>query len=119
VFLHRHREIGAAFHGGVVGHHHHFLAVHLAHTGHHAAAGRAAVVHAKTGQRRKFEEGAVSVEQRHDALARQQFAAGLVFGAGSVATTLFKLAELMLQVGHQAAHVRAVLGEFRRAEIQL
>ncbi len=53
MLLHRHREIGAALDGGVVGDDHHFDAVHPADAGDDAGGGRRVVVHAVGGQRRR------------------------------------------------------------------
>jgi hypothetical protein len=74
VLLHRHREIGAALHRGVVGDDHAFDALHAADAGDHAGRGDLVVVHASR-HGGEFEEGRAGIEQGVDALARQQLAA--------------------------------------------
>jgi hypothetical protein len=80
VLLHRHRVIGAALHGGVVGDHHAVHALDAADAGDHAGRRRFAVVHAVRGELANLEERCAGVEQLRHAVARQQLAArGVAF----------------------------------------
>ncbi len=78
VLLDRHREVGAALHGGVVRDHHDRTAVHRAHPGDHSGARRLVVVEPVRGQGRQLEERGAGVEQALDALAHEQLAARAV-----------------------------------------
>ena len=68
-------EIGAAFHGGVVGDHQHFLALDPANSGDESRARRSVLIHAVGCQRGNFEEGRSGIEQGANAFAWQQLAA--------------------------------------------
>ena len=70
--------IGAALHRRIVGDDHAGAARHHADAGDDAAAGRHAVIHAFAGELAEFEKRRAGVEQRGDALARQQLLAFLV-----------------------------------------
>ena len=70
--------IGAALHRGVVGDDHAGAARHHADAGDDAAAGRHAFIHAFAGELAKFEKRRAGIDQRCDALARQQLLALLV-----------------------------------------
>ena len=85
VLLHRHRVIGAALDGGVVGDDHAFAPGNAPHAGDDARAGRLVLVHVERRQLRQFEERRARVEQGAHALARQQLAAGHVLGARRLA----------------------------------
>ena len=75
VLLHRHRVVGAALDGGVVGDDDALPAGDPADAGDDPGGRRLAVVEAVRGQRRELEERAARVEQRVDPLAGQQLAA--------------------------------------------
>ena len=75
VLLHRHRVVGAALDRRVVADDHAFAAGHAADAGDDAGRRDVVVVHAERGELRELEERAARVEQRADALARQQLAA--------------------------------------------
>ena len=75
VLLHRHREVGAALHRGVVGDDHHLAARDAADAGDQPRAGRLAVVEAEGGQLADLQERRADIEQPLDPLARQQLAA--------------------------------------------
>ena len=76
VLLDRHRVVGAALDGGVVGHHHAFPPRHPADTGDDAGRRALVVVHAVGGQWRHFEKRAARVQQAVDPLPRKQLPAG-------------------------------------------
>ena len=78
VLLDRHRVVGAALDGGVVGDDQHLAAVDQADPGDDPGAGRIVVVHAVGGQRRDLQERAAVIEQLVDAFPRQELAAGHV-----------------------------------------
>src|SRR5688572_6675545 len=75
MLLHRHREVGAALDRRVVRDDDDFRAVHLANACDYTRSGRATVVHAIGRKRRELEERRAGVEQRADAIARQELAA--------------------------------------------
>ena len=75
VLLHRHREVGAALHRRVVGDDHALAPRHAADAGDDPGRGHLAAVHAVRGELADLEEGRAGVEQRPDAVARQQLAA--------------------------------------------
>ena len=75
MLLHRHRIIRAAFDGRVVAHDHALAAGHPPDAGDNAGAGNLVVVHAAGGKRRQFKERGAWIDQRHHAVARQEFAA--------------------------------------------
>ena len=70
--------IGAALHRGIIGDDHAGAARHHADAGDDAAAGRHPLIHAFAGELAQFEKGRAGVQQRRDALARQQLLALLV-----------------------------------------
>jgi len=76
VLLDRHGVVGAALDGGVVGDDDALAAGHPADAGDDARARGLVVVHPGGGQGGQLEERAARVEQRVDAVARQQLAAG-------------------------------------------
>ena len=85
VLLHRHRVVGAALDGGVVGDDDALPAADPADPGDDARGGRLVVVHAVRGKGRDLQERRAGVQQVVDALARQQLAAGGVLGARRLA----------------------------------
>ena len=101
VLLDRHRVVGAALDGRVVGDDHALAAADPADAGDDPRARRVAVVHAVRGQRRELQERRALVEQPVDALARQQLAARRVPRAGLLAAAQPHPLELLAQVGDQ------------------
>ena len=75
MLLHRHREVGAALDGGVVGDDHAFAALDAADAGDQAGAVDRILVHAVGGERRQLEERRAGIDEPQHALARQQLAA--------------------------------------------
>ncbi len=75
MLLHRHRIIGAALDGGVVGHDHAFAAFDAADAGDDAGGVDVAVVHAVGGERRQFQERRAGIDQVHHAFARKKLSA--------------------------------------------
>ncbi len=72
VLLHRHRVVRAALDRRVVGDDHALATADATDAGDDARSGRLVVVHLKGGERREFEEGTASVQQRVHALSRQE-----------------------------------------------
>ena len=80
VLLDRHRVIGPALDGGIVGHDDAFAARHAADAGDDPGARRLVVIEAVSGQRRALQKRRAGVEQAIDTVARQQLAApGVAF----------------------------------------
>ena len=104
VLLHREREIGAAFHRGVVGDDHALPAADAADAGDEAGGGHRLVVHLPRRERRELEERRAGVEQRRDALARQQLAAALVPLARGGVAACARLREPRVQLLDLRAH---------------
>ena len=121
VLLHREREVGAALHGGVVGHDHDLAAAHAADAGDEAGRGRGAVVEAVGGEGADLEEGRPGIEQALDALADQELALLAVAAHRLVAAALAHRREPGPQVRDQPVHVRLVLAELggRRVDVAL
>ena len=75
VLLDRHREVGAALDGGVVGDDGDLATADDADAGDDPGAGRLAVVHVPGGERRELEERRPGIDEAVDAVAGQQLAA--------------------------------------------
>ena len=101
VLLDRHRVVGAALDGRVVGDDHAFAAGDPADAGDHPRAGAFVVVHAVGGQRRQLEERAARVEQPVDPVAGQQLAAADVAFAGALGPAQRRSGQLGAQLRHQ------------------
>jgi hypothetical protein len=119
VLLHAHRGDRAALDRAVVGRHHAANAGHVTDAGDAAAALNAGiaviVMHAKAGQRCELEPGRARIEQKRNALARQQLLAGakaLAPRVRGVAHFLFERAKFadqrqhLLAVGAKAFRLR-------------
>src|ERR1700682_2950911 len=75
MLLHRHRIIGAAFDGCVVGDNNAFAAGYAANAGDDARRMHVAAIEAVSGKRRQFEKRRSRIDQEIDALTRQHLAA--------------------------------------------
>ncbi len=115
VFLHRHREVGAALDGGVVGDDHGRAAVDTAHSGDHPGARRLAVVELVRRQRRELEEGRVGVDQCFDTLAREQLAAALVALAAAFVAAGAGRSDALFELLDQTQHLLAIVAVGRVA----
>ncbi len=103
VLLHRHRVVGAAFDGGVVGDDDDLAPLDPTDPGDDPGPRRGAVVEALGGERRDLEEGAAEVEQPLDPLARQELAALDVTGASLLATAGRDAPEALPQLADEVA----------------
>ena len=119
VLLDRHRVVGAAFHGGIVGDDHAFGAFDPADAGDQPGCRCIVVVHAVGGKLADLEEGRARIEQVVDALARQKFAAAGVPRARSLATALRDLRGLGAQIVDERAQSLRIGFELRRARIDM
>ena len=111
MLLHRHRIVGAALDGGVVGDDHAFAARDAADAGDDAGGMHVAAIEAVGGQRRQFEKRGAGIEQQVDALARQHLAARGMPLARRLAAAAGHDLELVAKLGDQAAHHVGVAGE--------
>ena len=119
MLLHRHRIVGAALDRGVVADDHAFDAADPADAGDDGGAGRLVVVHVHRRQWRQFQERRTRIEQRADALLRQQFAAPDVALARFLATPQPDFVDPAAQVVDQRAHGVGVLLEGVGAGVDL
>ena len=112
VLLHRHRIIGAALDGGIVGDDHAFAAHDAADPGDDAGGMHVAAVEAVGGERRQFEKRCSRIGQEIDALARQKLAArGMSFARGLPAAAAGDLAELFAKLGDERTHGFGITGK--------
>ncbi len=74
MFLDRHREVGAAFDGGVVGDDEHFAIRDAPDAGDDARGGSLFVIEVVCGERGEFEEWRIGVKQTFDAFTDEEFA---------------------------------------------
>ncbi len=113
VLLDRHRVVGAALDGGVVGDHDHVPAGHRRDPGDDPGAGGIAAVELRGRQRRQLEERRAGVREPLDAVAHEQLAAALVPLARTLASPLPDRLQAILELGDQrqmALAVSATLG---------
>ena len=99
------REIGAAFHGCVVGDYDALATHYAADAGDDAGPRHLLVVHVPLRKRGKFEHLGVRVKQFCDALTHQQLVAPAVLRARRRSAALFGLGESLLQVVDLRAHL--------------
>ena len=111
MLLHRHRIIGAALDGGVVGDDHAFAPRDPPDAGDDAGRMHVAAIEAVGRQRRQFEKRRAGIDQQVDALARQHLAARGVPLARRLAAAAGHLVELFAQLGDQRAHHLGVAGK--------
>ena len=111
VLLDRHRVVGAALDGGIVGDDHAFAPRHPPDPGDDPGARRLVAVHAARGQRGQLQERAARIEQAVHPFARQQLAAADVTFAGALVSPASRHGKLGVQLPHQPA---VLVGEGRR-----
>ena len=111
MLLHRHRIVGAALDGGVVGDDDAFAPRNAPHPGDDAGGMHVAAIEAVGGERRQFEKGGAGIDQQVDALARQHLAARGMPLARRLAAPAGDNLELLAQFGDQAAHHVGVAGK--------
>ncbi len=117
VLLHRHRVIGAAFDGRVVGDDHAFAALDAADAGDEPGAVDGVVVETVGGERRQLQERRAGIDQVHHALARQQLTARHMPLAGALGPAQRGLGAALLQFLDKRAHALGVGAEFARVHI--
>ena len=117
MLLHRHRVVGAALDGGVVGDHHAFAAADAADAGDQARGRNVAAVHAVGGERRQLEKRAAGIEQQIDPLAGEQLSAGGMPRPRLLAAAAHRHVELFAQVSDQRLHGGGVARELGRARV--
>ncbi len=107
MLLDRHRIVGAALDGRIVGDDHAVLALHDADPGHDAGCRRIVAVHTGRGERRELEKVGSRIDQALDAFARGELIAPAMlfdrFGASAAAHA----GEPLAQLGDQPIHPRA------------
>ncbi len=111
MLLHRHRIIGAALDGGIVGDHDAFAPRYPPYSRYDAGRMHVAAIEAMGRQRRQFEKGGTGIDQQVDALAGQHLAARSVPVARDLAAAAGHLVEFAAQFGDQRAHGFGVAGE--------
>ena len=114
MLLHRHRIIGAALDGGVVGDHDAFAARYPPDPGDDAGRMHVAAIEAVGRQRRQFEKRRAGIDQQIDALARQHFSARSVPRPRCLAAAAGDLIELFAEFGDQRPHRLGVAGKIGR-----
>ncbi len=117
MLLHRHRIIGAALDGGVVGDDDAFAARNAPDAGDDAGGMDVAAIEPVGRERRQFEKGGAGIDQQVDPLARQHLAARGMPLARRLAAPAGHDLELFAKLGHQAAHHVGVAGELGRGGI--
>ena len=113
------RVIRAALDRRVVADDDALAARHATDAGDDAGGGDRPVVHSVCRQLRELEEGRAGIEERADALARQQLAAGDVLRARRFASALLDALDLGPKIRDQCRHRLAILRERRVAGVEL
>ena len=119
VLLHRHREVGAALYGGVVGDDHHLATVDRSDPGDDSRCRSVSVVEPVGGERGQLEKCRTRVEEGIDAFARQQFAARGVAPARLLGPPGPRPRQSFAQLGDQVMHAAPVLLETGIADSNL
>ena len=117
MLLHRHRIVGAALDGRIVGDDHAFASRDPPDPGDDARRMHIAAIEPVGGERRQFEKRRARIDQEIDALARQHLAARGVPGARGFAAAAGHLIELSPQLGDQRSHRLGVAGKIGRSGI--
>ena len=112
MLLHRHRVVGAALDGGVIGDDDAFPPRNAPDAGDDARRMHVAAIQAVGGQRRQFEERGSGIDQQVDAVARQHLAARGVPLARGLAAAAGDLLQLVAQFADEGAHDVGVAGKF-------
>ncbi len=118
VLFHRERVVGATLHGGIVHHQHAEPPRDEPDAGDDAGGGHRLVIDLPGGQRREFEKGGARVQQLIDALAGQQFAAGLMTGIVGGAAALGYLVQAGIEIVDQRLHGGPIGRIFRACGIE-
>ena len=113
MLLDRHRIVGAALDGRVVGHHHDLAALQPPDAGDDPGAGRLVLVHPPRGERRQLHERALRIEQLPDAVAHQQLAALQMAAAGLLGAALAHALDRLAQLFDRRLHQREILPVLR------
>ena len=111
VLLHRHRIIGAALDGRVVGDDHAFAARNPPHPGDDAGGMHVAAIEAVGRERRQFQKRGARIDQQIDPLPRQHLAAGGMSFARGLAAAAGDLVELFAKLGDQRTHGFGIAGK--------
>ena len=111
MLLHRHRIIGAALDGGVVGDDHAFAPRDPPDPSDDARRMHVAAIEIIGRQRRQFEKGRAGIDQEIDALARQHLAPRRVPGARGFAAAAGHLIELVAEFCDQRPHRLRIAGK--------
>src|ERR1700722_11852937 len=111
MLLHRHRIIGAALDGRVVGYNHAFATGYPPDPRDDARGMDIAAIEAKSRERRKFKEWRSGMEQEIDALARQHLATRGMPDARRVATAPGHVIEPVAEFCDQGAHDFGIAGK--------
>ena len=117
MLLHRHRIVGAALDGGIVGDDDAFAAADAADPGDQARGMDVAAIETMRGERRQLEERRAGIEQQIDAVAREQLAACDVARPRLLAAALHGSVERGTEIRDQTFHRRGVRGELGRLRI--
>ena len=118
VLLHRHREVGAALHRGIIADDQAFAAFDPAHARDETRAGGFIVVHAIGRQRADLKEGRARIQQAFDSLPRQQFAPLDMAFPGRFRPAKCRFGGFFAQFGKKRAHGRFVGGKFATGHIK-
>ncbi|OIQ68535.1 hypothetical protein GALL_498700 [mine drainage metagenome] len=111
VLLHRHRIIGAAFDGRIVGDDHAFAPRYPSDPRDDARRMHVAAIKAEGRQRRQFEKRRTGIDQQIDALTRQHLAPRGMPGARRLSAAAGHLIELLAELRDQRAHRLGVAGK--------
>ena len=117
MLLHRHRIVSAALDRGVVAHDHAFAALDAADAGDDAGGVDRVLVHAEGREIGKFKKRRARIDQRHHAVARQQFAARGVALARFLVAAERGGGAAGGKIVAQRAPLRGIRGEFLRGGI--
>jgi hypothetical protein len=118
VLFDRHREIGAAFDGGIVGDDDAFPPHDPTDAGDNSSRRHLAVIHAIGGKGRELQKRRARIEQQAHPLARQQFPAREMPASRLFSAALLDLAQFRAQIRNQSPHDRSIGAEPLGARIK-